>query len=143
MKRNIDSTLKNVLKSAWAARAIRQTFLDIAKVMAAAWVRIVAQVFFGASAQVAAGYAFRETGLAPYGFPADEFRKNAAMVRSLAVARENGKDQATWLEIAEHWDHLAREADRFHPNFRPVMMFRTRLQPGLVISISGFAEWQW
>jgi|KBSMisStaDraftv2_1062788.scaffolds.fasta_scaffold757974_2 hypothetical protein len=49
---------------------------------------------------------------------ADEFRKNAAMVRSLAGGTRNGKDQATWLEIAEHWDHLAREADRYPHAFQ-------------------------
>jgi hypothetical protein len=39
---------------------------------------------------------------------ADEFRNNAR------IFRQRASEAKTWLEIAAHWDHLAREADR-HP----------------------------
>jgi hypothetical protein len=49
---------------------------------------------------------------------ADEFRKNADAAREFARTTMSPDDRAIWLEIAGHWDQLAREATR-HPDAFP------------------------
>jgi hypothetical protein len=41
-----------------------------------------------------------------------EYRKNADMCRQLAHASSRPDDRRTWLEIAQHWDWVAMEAER-------------------------------
>jgi hypothetical protein len=40
----------------------------------------------------------------------DEFRKNGEMFRQLAKTALDPKDRDIWLKLADHWDHLTREA---------------------------------
>jgi hypothetical protein len=43
---------------------------------------------------------------------ADEFRKKAKIAHQFAKTAAKSEDQKTWLEIAAHWDRLAKEAER-------------------------------
>jgi hypothetical protein len=50
---------------------------------------------------------------------ADEFRKNMEMLRQLAKTASDPKDRDIWLKLADHWDHLTREAV-LHPDAFPI-----------------------
>jgi hypothetical protein len=48
---------------------------------------------------------------------AKEFRNNAEMLRGRAQTATNSQDRANWLEIAQHWENLAREAEKYPDAF--------------------------